>query len=322
MSELENVDFIKEITTISAEDMELAQVIYKKITEKTEKTIKRYSKKYVINLDSIKQVYNKLCQITHSWTTLGPNCDVSITYADDTTEKFSSAEKFFMFDQSKASPVMEIALKFSFLHQSVVSETEKPYQPYSVTIRILNANSVIEKEDIPPSVFKRIFGPCIMAEFEYVDYMIVKSLISTVDSWVEYLEEVNNPRILDYFKSKYDYGGKIFTLLFFILSCCFVLFKQLQVNFGNIKNTFVIIALIIVICSFVGLFVGNKIENIIDNLLINSKISFTNGDNKLISKIEKKYKKNLWLLFLSFVGSIGYNVLIGFICSFLDKLIK
>ena len=60
---LKDEPFSKEIRALSAVDLELAQVIYNKITEKTEKTIQRYTDKYIINLDSIRQINYKLDQI-------------------------------------------------------------------------------------------------------------------------------------------------------------------------------------------------------------------------------------------------------------------
>lgn len=322
MSDIMETNFSKEITTLSAKDLELAQVIYKKITEKTEKTTKSYSEKYEINLDSIKQIYNKLNQITHSWTTLGPNCDVSVTYSDDTTDNFSSAEKFFMMDITKASPIIEIAFKYSFLHQTVISETEKPFQPYSITIRILNTSAVYERDDIPPSMLRRFIGSTLIAEFEYVDYMIVKSLISTVDSWVEGLETLKNSKILNFFKKRYNYGGKIFAFIFFAISSIIILLKPLELNFINLKNTFITILLVISVCTYLGNYIGNKIEELIDSLMNNTRIVITNGDKKLVKKYEEKNRKNIFKLIFSFVISIAYNVLIGILCSFLDKIIK
>ena len=322
MSEIMESSFSKEIAALSAKDLELAQVIYKKITEKTEKTIQRYSEKYIIDLDSIKQVYNKLEQITNSWTTIGPNCEVSVTYSDDTTDTFSSAERFFMMDTSKASPILEIAFKYSFLHQTVISENEKPFQPYSVTIRILNANAVYEKEDITPSMFKRFVGASLIVEFEYVDYMIVKSLISTVDSWVEGLDLIKNPKILNFFKKKYNYGGKFFAFIFFTISCLLILLRPLQLNFSNLKNCFIIILLIIAGCTFIGNIMGSKIEELIDSLMNNTRIVITNGDKKLLKKFEDRNKKSVFWLIFNFIISVGYNVLIGLLCSFLDKIIK
>ena len=321
MSDIMETSFSKEITTLSAKDLELAQVIYKKITEKTEKTTKSYSAKYEINLDSIKQIYNKLNQITHSWTTLGPNCDVSVTYSDDTTDNFSSAEKFFLMDTTKTSPIIDIAFKYSFLHQTIISETEKPFQPYSITIRILNTNAVYDRDDILPSRFRRFLGSTLVVEFEYVDYMIVKSLISTVDSWVEGLDTLKNSKILNFFKKKYNYGGKILGFLFFTISSIIILLKPIELNFSNLKNTFIILLLIISVCTYLGSYIGNKIEELIDSFMSNTRIVITIGDIKLVKKYENKNKKNVFKLIISFIFSLAYNVLIGFLCSFLDKII-
>ncbi len=322
MSEIVQRNLSREITTLSASDLEFAQVIYNKITEKTEKTTKSYTGKYEIDLDSIKQIYNKLNQITHSWTTLGPNCDVSVTYLDDTTDSFSSAEKFFLMDTSKASPIVEIAFKYSFLHQTVINENEKPFQPYSVTIRILNTNAVYEKENITPSFLKRFLSSTLIVEFEYVDYMIVKSLISTVDAWVENIEEIKDIKILDFFKKRYNYGGRFFGFLFFVISCVMIMMKSLDINFTNLKNTFVLILLIIFVCTFVGYFIGNKIEEIVDSFISYTRVIITKGDEKLVNKSIENNKKSFIKLVFSFILSIIYNIGIGYICKYLERFIN
>lgn len=322
MSDIMETNFSKEIRALTAKDLELAQVIYKKITEKTEKTIQMYTDNYIINLDSIKQIYTKLNQITNSWVTLGPNCDISVSYVDDTTENFSSAERFFMMDTSKVSPIIDIAFKYTFLHQSVISETEKPFQPYSITIRILNTNAAYERDDISPSVFRRFIKARLIVEFEYVDYMIVKSLISTVDSWVEGLDTIKSPKVLNFFKKKYNYGGKFCAFVFLLVSSFSILLTPLKLNFENLKNSLIIFLMIISGCSYVGFLIGDKIEEIIDSFMNNTRISITNGDKKLISKYAKKNKNNFIKLITSFIFTLLYNVLVAFLCSYLDKIIN
>src|SRR5690606_20583418 len=103
-------------------------------------------------------------------------------------ETFSSFERFEIYDTSRMSPVETVVYELNIL--LTIPHSEKP-QNYKVTIRAMSRIAFYKRmqEDAPMPPFMRLFGgSAVVAEIEYVDYVIARNILSMVDSWIAEVE--------------------------------------------------------------------------------------------------------------------------------------
>lgn len=304
------------------EAFKVAQALYNAVTGKTENLSKRFSENYLIGINDILQLHAKIGQMCAQWNVVDKNENITIHHVNDNKETFSSLERFKIYDQSQTSPIESIVYEFNLLVQ--LQNTPKP-QPYRITVRLGSKVAMQEKvrEEMPSPIFFRLFrGGVINVDIEYVDYVVARNMLSTIDSWVATVKSEPKSKILKFFQSQsHRFEGFCgFLLLIVSLSVSIssvnilafsapndqVLAKFLLVSFGLIASSYII-----------GRFLGGLIENGIDRVSEISYIKINVGDDRAISAIASSNKKSFAKTFIS----LGLVTLHAIACSYIASII-
>jgi hypothetical protein len=307
----------KDLWIIEDKDFALAQALYHKITQRTESTSKVYDEEYIIKDNDISQLYKKLNQLTKEWKIIGTSCEIDVSFDDDTSQKFSSFDRFSLFDKSYPAAVIEIAIKYTFLLEAniVFDEDGKkitPLQNYSITIKILNRNVLCQKKEVPSFFARRMFRPCIIIEIDYVDYMIARNIISCVDSWVNTLDTQNKPSKLLDFVQRYSMNFDDIFLFLFPIITGIVLIRKIQIDsLKGILPSMTSIVLFLFASGMTGRFFGSKLGSYISDIGESSEIILTKGDEKILKKVSHDNIKTIVKSVFTLTGSVIFNIVIN-----------
>lgn len=284
----------------------IAQALYNTVTGKTEKLSKRFSENYKIEINDIIQLHAKVEQMCAQWNVIESNENITIHHINDNKEVFSSLERFKVYDQSQTSPVESIVYEFNLLIQ--LSNTPKP-QPYQITVRFDSKIAIQEKmlTDLPGRVFIRLFrGGAINLDIDYVDYVVARNIVSTIDSWVSTIETAPNNKALKILQNhSHNFGnisGFILMIIALITSVSFV--NKLSFSIGNNQQLaeFLLVSFGFIITSyFIGKALGTFIANGLNRVFELSYIKINVGDEKAIESAIKKNKKSFTKVTMSFL---------------------
>jgi hypothetical protein len=101
----------------------MAQAFYSELTGKSEQISEKFTKSYILTIDNIDQLHQRIIQSTAQYSIASANASFSITYQNDSSERFSSIERFKTHAGAKGMPVEEVDISYRFL--VVLPETKK-----------------------------------------------------------------------------------------------------------------------------------------------------------------------------------------------------
>lgn len=166
----------------------IIQALYREITGKTEKMSRQFQRRVVIKLEDLRQLVYRLTQTLEQYDVIEKNVSITLSHDGDDTLKFSSFERFTLYDQTKTSPIKYILITYEFLLKAARTEKHFNYKlNVAISPFVLSEIDDASSFNIPLSV---LIGPTVVAELEYVDYVVARSLLSAVDDWDRSLERL------------------------------------------------------------------------------------------------------------------------------------
>lgn len=277
----------------SSEAFKIAQALYNSVTGKTEKLSKRFSENYKIGLNDIHQLHAKIDQMCAQWNVINKSENITVHHVNDNKQTFSSIDRFKIYDQSQTAPIESIVYEFNLLIQ--LSNTPKP-QPYQIVVRLASPIAMHHKarEEVPAAIFLRFFrGESVNVDIQYVDYVVARNIMSTIDSWISAIELVPPSKALKLLQ-RYSYWYDRICGLFLMIAALLASSSSIQTVFaGNESNEFLATFLIwafgfTVISYFIGNALGNFVESGVDGVTQSGYIKINSGDARLISTTETK----------------------------------
>ncbi|VAW81252.1 hypothetical protein MNBD_GAMMA12-1539 [hydrothermal vent metagenome] len=310
-----------------SEAHKIAQAVYYSVTGKTEKLTKAFSDNYKITFEDIQQLHSKCEQMCTQWNVIECNENITVNHVDDNKESFSSFERFKIYDKSQTSAVEGVSYEFNAL--ILPNGTPKP-QPYKINIRIASAIAVYSRSenDGPSSFIMKFFrsGPLII-EIEYVDYVIARNMMSTIESWVKEIEIEKRNKYLIFLQSNSHWIPKLTGTILMMVALVASFFAIDSVLIGREENTTLAKFLLssfgfIVLSSRVGTWLGRITENTIDRIQELSHIELNRGDKNLLSDFKKKnsrsyLKSGIYILIIT-----AHAVASGYFATFLYESLK
>lgn len=309
-----------------ADSHKIAQAIYHAVTSKTEKLTRAFSENYCIKLADIEQLHTKFLQMCTQWTVLKRSENITVQHIDDNSQNFSSIERLRIYDQSQTSPVEGITFEFNILLN--LPDATKP-QPYKVTVRILSSIAMMKRieQDMPPPGFLRFFrAGAIVVEIEYVDYVVARNIMSTVDSWVNEIQISSSGKMLRKFQRYSHWIPRLSGALLMIISAITAFYltgSMLEVHSGDqMLAKFLIATFAFVTTSlFAGSWLGRLAEWAIDQIQELSYIELNLGDKRLLGDFRSKNKKYYIGVVISFLLITIHAVSCGVIGAYVyEKL--
>lgn len=301
----------------------LAQAFYNEITGKSERISEEFNPSFVLTLEDINQLHQRVIQSTTQYNVQSANASFSVEYVNDSSERFSSIERFMTHAGAKGQAVEEVAISYNLL--VVLPQTNKP-QEYRINILLVSRSTKINRmksqmDSMPFSIplwqFENNFT-C-KASIDFVDITVANSFMSVVKSWIDCLDTTSlNP----FLKVVRPYSKYFPLLCQYGLLAAGVYFtnKQLPIFFQTVSPTstasFVLIAFLFNFLLFkLGKLVGYKAERYIDQIYQISYIRFSGADLRLVKNSKVEVRKNI----IKSLGYILFTVLIGVASNWISK---
>ena len=326
MSEQENIEqpgFMIQGT----EAFKIAQALYNTVTGKTENLSKRFSENYKIGMNDIVQLHAKMGQMCSQWNVIETNENITVHHTDDNKETFSSLDRFKVYDQSQTSPIESIVYEFNLLVQ--LQNTPKP-QPYQITVRLGSKVAIQDKarEDMPSPMLIRFFrGGAINVDIKYVDYVVARNMLSTIDSWVSSVESTPKNKALNFLHQQSHRFGDVcaFILLMVALIASVSSVSILVSPVSNDQDLakFLIVSFGVIAGSyFIGKALGGFIENGVDRISEVSYIKINVGDSRVIDAATNENRKSLAKAMISIVLVTGHAIGCSYIATIIYESLK
>ena len=249
----------------------VAQAVYHAVTGKTEKLSRAYTKNYKITFEDVQQLHAKCLQMCSQWNVLERNENITINHLDDGKETFSSFDRFKIYDKSQTSAIESITYEYNILIQPKGSL--KP-QPYKIVVRMMSAIAVFSKaeNDMPSASIIKFFrsGPLVV-EIEYVDYVIARNMMSTIESWMKEIELEKTSKLLTFFQQRSHWLPRIAGTLLFTIALV-VSFLASDSVFNGANENVLLAKFLIIFISFIslsyifGTWIGKIAEGTVDRI--------------------------------------------------------
>lgn len=307
----------------SSVSIQVLQNIYHELTGKSEEVSKSYSEPFRVGLTDFEQLDHRINQCCEQYCVHTDNCHVKVFYIDDTQETFSSFEKFRQFSAGRASVVESVLLTYNFL--VVLPKLQKP-QSYTLSIRVASPIAVSKslRDGMPfkiPKIFRAIGSRTAVVTVKYVDYVVARTLINTVDSWFGTVDRAPRASVWRWIVShshllpmiaRYCAFCVVGATLFMVLPSLVPLTATLQ-QLGS----FMLGSAAAIFASYqLAHHIGSAAEASVDQWTALAYISLTAGDRRLIQEAETANRRNAvsavlkWTL--SLLVSLVAKIVVGY----------
>lgn len=263
--------------------------ILKKLNERRQRVTQVFNDDYIITIENIGNLINKLYQEFHDSQHVSDSISVTIHLSSNQRFDFSSWEEFKLFDSSQAETTKSITLIFTYDLITRSNNVER----YSVQLSIQNIPHRfgiylgpinvrrIEDAGIPPVP--------IHTTVEFSNYVRGKNIINTIESWIR-STKINERNFIAQLQRS---SRKIASLCSFSITLTTIIGCMIFIppNDANIRDLGVSIYF-----SIIFIYLGHKIGRILSNFLeqqIDTQsrgniISLTNGDDIVQRKISNR----------------------------------
>jgi len=303
----------------------LAQAFYNEITGKSEKVTEEFNPSFILTMENVNQLHQRIIQSTAQYNVKSANASFSVEYVNDSSERFSSIERFMAHAGAKGQPIEEVAISYNLF--VILPQTNKP-QEYRINILLVSRCAKVESmkkhmDDMPFSFplwrFESKFT-C-RASVDFIDITVANSFISVIKSWIDCLEVTSMNPVL----KKIRHLSKYLPLLgqYGLLAIgVFYANKQLLMYFhqpeASTTASFILIAFLFNFLMFkLGRFVGYKSERHLDSIYQLSYINFSGADARLAKEssasVRANITKSVGYIIFSFVLAVASNGVSKFI---------
>lgn len=305
----------------------MAQAFYSELTGKSEQISEKFTKSYILTINNIEQLHQRIIQSTAQYKVVSANASFSIKYQNDSSERFSSIERFKLHAGAKGIPVEEVDISYSFL--VVLPETKKP-QEYKINISLLSRTVKIEDlrrkiEDINISIPLWQFDNELTcrASIDFTDITVANAFMSVIQSWERTLDEVETSSLIKNIRPFAKYMPSVFKYGLLLVGSYYTLDVVDKYFSSPTAHTTAVFVLIAFIFNFllwrIGLNTGNKSERHLNQLYEVSYICFSGADKKLADECTSTRNKNIVYGGLYLAGTFLIGVLASGVASYIFK---
>jgi len=313
------------MVTVGADNqvsMQVLQDIYNDITGKTEKLSRSYNTSYAITFEDIAQLNSKIRQMYEQYHIVSSNCTVTVYHLNDSKERFSSFERFQIYDRSNSNPVENVAIEYTFL--IILPKTDRP-QPYQIDINLVSRvgtiKSSMQSGALPSEFFHFISLNTANIEIEYIDYTVARNFQAALDQWVASL----NASEMSWIWSKLRSVASFIPFVFKNVTACCVAFTFLLAGppwfatFGAEVSTLFPIGLLafvsVYVSSNVAFQLGALVDRAIKSYVVLSYVRLNRGDELAIKEFQKNASRRYLKIGFGVVSAIGVNLFSGWLAT-------
>ncbi|WP_374087646.1 hypothetical protein [Methylomicrobium lacus] len=291
--------------------LQVLQSIYHELTGKTEDVSKSYNEPFQVALCDFQQLDHRITQCCEQYNIKAANCSAKVFYVNDSQETFSSFNRFVGFNSGSTSAVESVLITYNFM--IMLPRVEKP-QSYSLSVRIASRVAVEKqmRESMPfhiPKILRTMGNRTGVVTVKYVDYVVARSLLNTVDQWFEALPRAETSSVWKHITQRSHYlpivaryiAGAFVAILIFRSIGAFIPEGASLQQLARFS-----------LCSFVGLFAAYKLayhlgrtaEDSLDMWSQLSYVSLTAGDKNLIREATAANKRSVIAALTKFTSAL------------------
>lgn len=298
--EMESQVILGDESSQQAISFKMAQAFYSEITGKAEKISEKFVKSFILTIENIDQLHQRIIQSTTQYNVVSANVSFSVEYQNDSSERFSSIERFKAHAGAKGIPVEEVDINYNFLF--ILPGTQKP-QEYRINIRLISRVVKLEDlrektEDMPFSVplWQYDNELTCRASIDFIDITVANAFMSVIKTWNNALDEVETNTIIKKLRPYSRYLPVLFKYGLLLAGTYYTFAVVDKYFISSSPKTTAMFVLIAYLFNFilwkVGLFLGRKSEYHLDQLYEVSFISFSGADKNLAKQCTSAKRKN------------------------------
>ena len=305
--------------------MQIVQAVYNDLTGRTEEISKFSEQPFIAGFDDLRDLNTRIQQLYEQYHITSKNCTVTVYYSKEAKDTFSSFDRFLAFDTSSTRTVSNLHIKYEFL--IILPEARRP-QAYTLSVQLVSgiAATASARENLPqglPPFVTIMRGPTARISIEYVDYVVARTFVDAIGSWVEGLPDCDLPSWLGFFVRNSEWVRRFtqFALISSALYACSIAIPRLIPTDSSalpmLAKTQLWALAFLYFATFLGRLLGSRTEHLLDTLQTSSALKLTRGDQKLLEATKCKRKDNLALA----IASIVLTFIIGFLASMLANML-
>lgn len=286
------------------------QGIYNEITGKTETVGKSYGRAFQIQFSDVEQLNRKLEQAHAQYNVVSSNCNITVFYADDTRDVFSSFARFALHNAGSSSSVESVLLKYNIL---VCLPNTRQAQAYTISVRLMSRIAVSTRimsdfHGSVPSFLRYMGNRTALVEIEYVDYMVARNFLNIVDDWFKVLPTAFESKVINWMQVRshliprfLKFATAVFVGLLLVFIAPHYVPKGTTDLLMLVRFSGIALLTVYAAHTIAGWF-AKITENGLDMYSELSYLKFTKGDEKEIANAMRENK-------FAFVKSVGGFVL-------------
>lgn len=304
-----------------------AQAFYNEVTGKTEQISERFTKSFVLTTENISQLHQRIIQSTAQYRMVSANASFSISYQNDSSERFSSIERFNAHASAKGIPVEEVDISYRFL--VVLPDTNRP-QEYRISISLISR--VVKLEGIRKEMAEMDFSMPLWqfdskftcrATIDFTDITVANSFMTVIKNWERTLDDVETSQLIKRIRPLAKYMPSIFKYSLLLAGAYYTLGVVEKYFAAPQPKTTAMFLLIAYLFNFlmwkIGSHAGKRSEKHLNQLYEISYINFSNADKRLAAECGATRKKNVLLGFLYVAGTFIVGVLASGVSNYIFK---
>jgi hypothetical protein len=295
--EHEQLVSVGDATDLPLVSMKVVQSIYNDITGKSEKLGKRYDDDaFQVRMADLEQLHHKMSQACEQYDIKALNVAITVSHVNDTTETFSSFDRFRLYNQSNTNAVQNVVVTYNVL--MLLPKLNKP-QSYEIMIRV--ASGVTSKSmmfRLPDMIVKVIGDGSGSYSIKYVDYLVARNLAMAVEGWFEALTRYSAPSWLKFARRYSEYFIPLaeYSMAFFMLWMVLRVTDaqlSLSADFRLLSQVLLISMSILFVSYRFGRFIGQKSQEAVTFVRDLGFIALNRGDDKEIASAEAANRRTL-----------------------------
>ena len=303
---------------------QLAQDFYNEITGKTEKIKESYNEPVVLCFENIEQLHHRLTQSLEQYNICSIVETYSVSYVDDSSERFSSLERLRLHLGARGRAVEEVIVQFQVL--LILPKTQRP-QEYTISAKFLSRVAKIENmrremgpmaANVPLFQFER--AKTAIFSIDYIDITVATALMSVLKEWFNTIERETVSKLIKESRSFSHFAPPI-TKYIFIATIAYILYRYYTsielVDFTvKFSSFFILISILVTYLAMrVGVRLGKNIERNLDSIYERSYIKFSGADENFVKDSSLNLRKSKFAALFNTAIALGIGIVSSLVAS-------
>lgn len=318
------------ITDSVADDRQVSLQVWQeawyKLTGKVEEVARSWGAPFQITLNHLQSLHKRIEQCCEQYIISAVNFQVVVFYADDHSERFTSWQRFNTHATVDAVAVESVQLTYDFL---ITPPKTKTPQAYTITLRIASRVTVMKRLrpdsflfGSMPKIVRQIGGRTAEARIKYVDYVIARAMLHTIDEWTKTLPRASVPRAFRWLERNSSIAPPIFRAVLAAIAflCAIEAIPRVFESGESISRLayFLVATFAAIAASFgVGHLLGRTVERALDDYSSLSYLELTSGDTAAIAEARKLNAASIFTSVGATVVTFGLSILSRFTSGWL-----